>query len=70
MSKRPFILPTKRRPEGHTLHSKVRRAQVDVLERRVSLPDVLFLRLTGRELAAALPATRKFMTIEDAEASS
>ncbi len=46
------------RPQGHTLHSKAARAQIDARERPIILPEVLFLKFSGKELSDALAAKR------------
>jgi hypothetical protein len=44
------------RPNNRTLHAKSSRAQEIAREKPVTLPEVLFLRLTGSELFTALAA--------------
>jgi hypothetical protein len=66
MSKKPrsatanYFAFARYRPQGDTLHAKAARAQLAADQRpQPSLPEVLFLRLDGRELLDALVARRR-----------
>ncbi len=56
--KRHWVNYFQHRPQGHSLHSKVSRAQIDVARRPISLPEVLFLKFSGPALWAALAEKR------------